>query len=290
MTCKGSDWCGRHKGQALLWVSALFAVCAFGPQGRAAEDDLARRISEVSVAVAKDPTNADLYITRADMHRRRLDMEAALGDLDYAAGIPTARIRATLLAAELLFELRRYAQVVSKTDGALATDPQNAQLHILRARALVAQSRFPEAAAAYKRALALSASSEPDVYLECARALAAQGRAGLDDALLVLDEGVAKLGPIVSLQIPAIAFELQAKHWDAALLRVDSIAAKSPRKDLWLKRRGEILRQAGRKRQARDAFKAALAALRAWPPDVQSQPANKALAAEIEGAVRLLGK
>jgi predicted negative regulator of RcsB-dependent stress response len=107
---------------------------------------------------------------------------------------------------------------------------------------------------------------------------------------LVLDDGIAKLGPIVSLQIPAIAFEVQAKHWDAALRRVDTIAAKSPRKDLWLKRRGEILRQAGRKRLARDAFKAALAALRAWPPDVRSQPANKALAAELEGAIRLLGK
>jgi len=52
---------------------------------------------------------------------------------------------------------------------------------------------------------------------------------------------------------------------DPALARLTAITATSDRKDLWLVRRGEILRQAFRRAEAHRAFGEAIAAIEALP-------------------------
>jgi predicted negative regulator of RcsB-dependent stress response len=73
--------------------------------------------------------------------------------------------------------------------------------------------------------------------------------------------------------LPAIDLELQRSNFVGALERVDTLAAQSARKETWLKRRGEILIQAGRPQEAREAFQQALAALRSLPPSRRNVPA-----------------
>ena len=64
------------------------------------------------------------------------------------------------------------------------------------------------------------------------------------------------------------------------------MAAKSPRKETWLARKGEILLQADRTNEARTAFKAALDAMDTLPPGRRNVPAmidlEKHLRAELE--------
>jgi predicted negative regulator of RcsB-dependent stress response len=102
--------------------------------------------------------------------------------------------------------------------------------------------------------------------LERAQALASAGDGHVAEALRSLDEGVAELGPVVTLQLLAIELELRRKTYDAALARLDAVAAQSPRKETWLERRGQILASAGRAAEAGEAFVAALAAVEALPP------------------------
>jgi len=49
------------------------------------------------------------------------------------------------------------------------------------------------------------------------RALAAEGGDHLDEALRGLDEGIKRLGPIVTLELYAIDLELAHKRYDSAL-------------------------------------------------------------------------
>jgi len=88
----------------------------------------------------------------------------------------------------------------------------------------------------------------------------------IDEALRGLEEGISKLGPVVTLQLAAIDLELRRKNFDGALVRLDQIAAQSQRKESWLVRRGEILKLAGRDEEARAAFNAALNAIESLPP------------------------
>ena len=83
------------------------------------------------------------------------------------------------------------------------------------------------------------------------------------------------------MQLTAIDLEVRQKRYDAALARIDTVAAATPRKETWLARKGEILRQAGRPAEAREAYRAALQALESLPPARRNVPATAALEKNI---------
>jgi predicted Zn-dependent protease len=87
----------------------------------------------------------------------------------------------------------------------------------------------------------------------------------VDLALDGLDEGLERLGQPVTLQLYAIELELRQDRYDQALARLDRIAARSPRKESWLIRRGEILELAGWPADAKQAYIDALAAIDSLP-------------------------
>ena len=100
-----------------------------------------------------------------------------------------------------------------------------------------------------------------------------------------MDDGIERLGPLVTIQLHAIDLELKRKQFDAALARLEKIAAQSPRKETWLARRGEILLQAGRREEARAAYEQALKALDTLPPGRRNVPAMNELERRIKAAL-----
>jgi predicted negative regulator of RcsB-dependent stress response len=91
------------------------------------------------------------------------------------------------------------------------------------------------------------------------------------------------------LQLFAIDLELKQKNVDGALARLEKVAEKSPRKESWLVRRGEILVQAGRSVEAKQAFESALAALDKLPPTRRNVPAMLELQRRIRAELERLG-
>jgi tetratricopeptide (TPR) repeat protein len=139
----------------------------------------------------------------------------------------------------------------------------------------------------YDRAIRLTMESRPELYIERAQVLTAAGTNHFAEAVRGIDGGIAKLGPLVTLQLYAIDLELRQGRFNQALARLERIAAQSPRKETWLARRGEILKQAGRPGEANEAFRAALSALDKLPPSRRNVPAmqelEKRVKAELEG-------
>lgn len=254
-------------------------MCLLAAAG--ASDPVPQALVDLTAQIAKEPNNPILYLRRAQKQRERGDLEAALSDLEYAAGLPGAPRDVALTEADVLHQLRRDADALVQLERVLAADPRNVAATVLRARALIAVGRRAAGIAAYWRAIESGVAHEPEHYAEAAALLAAGDRADKQQALRLLDDGIARLGPVVGLEEPAIAIEVKLRRWDAALARVDAISAAAPRKDLWLKRKGDLLRQAGRPRDARAAYAEALAALEALPADARHAPATQALEREL---------
>ncbi len=63
------------------------------------------------------------------------------------------------------------------------------------------------------------------------------------------------------MQNAAIDLEVKRKRYDAALARLDKLAATMPRKESFLLKRGEILLKAVKKCEARKAFTESLNAI-----------------------------
>ena len=265
---------------------AMILVWLVSPVFLRAHGDVDEHIAALTEQIQKDRGNARLYLKRGELHRDRHHWTAADADYVRAAQIDPGLVIVELARARLLFEAGRPSRALSRVDGYLGRQPGDAEARMLRARILARLSRGVEAAREFTQAIEQIAEPQPEHYIERAQALVRSGPQHRDEALRGLDEGIRRFGPLVTLELPAIDLELKSKNYDAALRRLEAIAAQSPRQETWLARRGEILLQAGRPAEARVAFQAALEAVESLPSGRRWTPATVKLEARVRTALR----
>jgi tetratricopeptide (TPR) repeat protein len=255
----------------IVWLAGVAIVHA--------HDGLPARIAQVTRQIAADSSNASLYLERGALYRVARRWDAALADLERAAALDPTRIDVDRLRAVVLLALARHREAEAASTRYLTHTPSDHETLTVRARARVALGRYREAAADFTAALATRPL--PDLYIERARAERARGAAGLPAARRGLEEGLARLGSVITLELEALELELASRAYDEALARVDKLAGGAPRKDSWLRRRGDILERAGRREEAAESYRAALAAATSLPVWTQQAPATRALIADL---------
>jgi tetratricopeptide (TPR) repeat protein len=266
-----------------ILTGVVILLTLLSPFARAHEG-LHEQIEAVTAKIRRDPKNASLYLQRGELHRLHRNWRRAVADYDRAARLQPNLTIVDLARGKMLFESRRLQQAKVVLDRFLSRQPDHVEGFITRARVLAKMGARVQAAQDFTQAL--TTTPEPELYLERAQVLAEDER-HIEEALRGLDEGIHRLGPLVTLQLLAIDLESRRKNYDAALSRLDLIAAQSERKEMWLVRRAEILRNAGRIDEARATFKAALVAIEALPPDRRQNRAVTALQLRARSGLKL---
>jgi predicted Zn-dependent protease len=238
-------------------------------------DDLTRRIQS-------EPGDATLFLRRGELHRIHRDWSAAQADYRAARRLDPGLLVVDLCLGRMFLDQDRPGRAKDALDRYLSKRPEDAEGLTLRGAALGKMGRLQEGIADYRRALALPAlrTSAPDTYLELVKLLTAAGDEHREEALRTLDEGIAALGPIVSLELPAIELALSLRRFDDALKRVDILASQSGRRERWLLRRAEILRQAGRTQEAAGAYQDVLKLIASLPEKRRAAPDTKEFVAQ----------
>ena len=262
----------------LLGVGILLSSFAYAHEG------LHEQIAAITAKIKRDPKNASLYLQRGELHRLHRDWSRAATDYNRAARLQPGLTIVDLARGKMLFESGRLQRSKLVLDRFLSQQPNHFEGLTTRARVLAKLGSTADAIKDFTGAIAQS--PEPELYLERAETTVRDGKR-LDEALSGLDEGIKQLGPIVTLQLPAIELELRRQNYEGALSRLDLIAAQSERKETWLVRRGEILRLAGRDEEARAAFNAALVAIESLPPWRRQSKAVTALQVRARSALKL---
>lgn len=247
--------------RAAAGLLVVLTACSL-PVPAWAHGDLDAQIAAVSQEINQTPT-AVLYLKRAGLHHEHEDFAAAMADYDRAAALDPKLDAITLGRARTLFRARRLQSAREALDIYLRQKPGHAEAFLLRARVLVGLEDYGAAVQDFDRNLELTSQPLPECFLERAEALVALGNE--EHAVKSLDEGIDRLGNLVTLQSAAIALELDLNRYDAALARVDLVMTSLRRKETWLARRGEILEAAGRREEALRAYGNALAALEQLP-------------------------
>ena len=246
-------------------VIACLAASLIWPLPASAHEGLHEQIAEVTARIKQQPKNAELYLKRGELHRLHRDWSRALEDYRRAETLDPRLDAVQFGRGRMFFEAGKPGQARAWLDRYLSRHTDQVEALVTRARVLVKLGERRAAAKDYSAAIAQSPRAKPEYYIERAQALLPEGSAGRADALGGIDEGIQKLGPIVTLELFAIDLELAARRYDAALARLERVASQSQRKERWLARRGEILRQAGRTAEAREAFSQALEAIKSLP-------------------------
>jgi predicted Zn-dependent protease len=256
-----------------------------------AHRDLDIQIADLTQRIAADPDNPQLYMQRGELHRLHRDWKAAEADYRRVRKLQPSLAVFDFLMGRMKLEARRPKQARKLLDRFLAEEPDHAKGLVARARALVRLGEPLAAARDYTRAIDAHGEEhrpDPSYYVERARALVSAGDEHIAAAVRGLDEGLERLGQPVTLQLYAIDLELKRGRHDAALERLSRIASQADRQETWLVRRAEILEDAGRPAEARDAYAAALEAVRALPPSRQGTRAVLRLQARAEAALERL--
>ena len=267
----------RNRRAGLGVVLGLMALGT--PLTARAHGDLDLQIAVVSLELKQTPTAA-LYLKRAELYHEHEDFAAALADYDRAAKLSPQLAVIAFGRARTLFKSHQLQPAREAIDGYLKQESRNTEAFLLRARILAALSENAIAVQDYDRCIALSSQPQPDWFLERADALVATKEEAA--ALKSLDEGVERLGGLITLQSAAIALEVQLRHYDEALARVDRVMMTLQRKEVWLTRRGEILEAAGRQEEARQSYRDALAALAQLPPQHRDIKPMRELQAQLQ--------
>ena len=272
----------------LAAVSVLVALTLF-PAGASAHGDLDKQIQELTALIAaelkKQPDaheRAELYFERGELHRLHGDWREAEADYDQAGAHEPGLDAVEMARGKMLLESGQTKRAKVVLERFLAKHVDHPEALLTHAQALVKLGWGIRAVGFLDRALARHPQPEPDHYIGRADLLESLGERYLARAVDGLDQGIRRLGPVVSLDSRAIELDVRLKRTDRALRRAERQAAMTIRKDIWLARRAAILDAGGREREARQARAEALSRLTALPPHLQARGTTVALRQQLE--------
>ena len=216
-----------------LWIVLSFAgvLCAHG--------DIQQRIQLLDQDISRDPQNANLYLQRGELRRELGQLASALQDCSRAVVLEPELKDAILCRGTVYLELDQVENATLEFDRYLALYPNHLPARLRRATALVKLQRYNPAIEDFQ--FLLSKSPSPEIYLQTAETLLLANPDRPDVALQTIEEGLRKIGPIITLQEFALQLQVERKQYHRALATVDDILATAPRKERWLMEKGDIL-------------------------------------------------
>ena len=220
--------------------------------------------------LTKHPDDPNAHLARGRLLQMKGEWDAALEEFEAAAthgGNPDLVGQARAFVY-LEAGFPRMAKV--ELDRVLARRPDLYALVFERGRAWLAIGNSEAAARDFGEAIAKGPKPTPEQVILRRDALVGIGKK--DEAVRALDEGMERVGHVVSLELPAVDLEMELGRWDAALARLDRLAATAPPNPLWIARRGEVLEKAGRGPEARAEYAKALRLIDARPAARRGKP------------------
>jgi len=240
----------RRRGRLVGMATCLAAVA--GTLGTArAHVEPGELVRETTALVAGHPDDPRVHLQQARAHRAARQWTAALDALTAAAARGADADEVAAERAVVLLAAGRPALARRELDRLLARRPDAFGARLQRARACLALGRPGHAARDFARAIPGMPQPRPEDVIAWHEALLSVGRG--EQALTALDAGMARLGPIVSLQLPAVDIEVALGHTERALARLDALLARTDN-PAWIARRGDVLARAGRRDEARTEY------------------------------------
>ena len=272
-----------HRAGSFAWLGGVVALMALLPQQADAHGELLIRIAETTKKIEAATNNAQLYLDRGELYREDKNWAAAKADYDHAAVLDPNLATVDFCRAKMLDDSGEFESARALFDKILSGNPTDGEAFVGRARVLLKLNQRPAAIEDFQSGLQWLPKPKMEYFLELAQAMAAEGKP--EDALRVLDSGIAKFGPLIPLQTLAVELELGQKNRSAAVLRLDTIIERAFRKEDWLAKRGDVLFTAGRLAEAKKSFEEALAAISILPWRLQQGPAMQKLQSHVHSAL-----
>lgn len=253
-TCKRL---ARRRGAGAAMILPLLLLAGLShPLASRAHPGIHEQEAAADKALEQSPEDPVNYIVRGKLHYEVGNWDAALEAFHQARSKGAAVETIAPLQGNTYLAAGWPRAAKRRFDEALQSSPTLPRARIGRARTWMMLGKPAEAEADFAVAFETLDRVRPALILERRSALLAAGRPAA--AIALLDARIASMGLIPSLEIAAVDIDVETRHFDRALKRIEALLEQSPHHPLWATRRAEILQQAGREEEARAAYRATL--------------------------------
>jgi len=209
--------------------------------------------------LGRAPGDPELLMRQARLREMARDWDGALSQVEHARAHGADPAAVAAARGRILLAAGRPRRALAAYERALALRPDAFETMFARGRAHLALGDAARADHDFARAIARMREPRPEHVIARRDALLARGRRAA--AVDALDAGIARLGPIATLVLPAVELDVQLGHYERALGRLDRLVEHGPANAVWIARRADVLMRAGRRDEARAAYAQALALL-----------------------------
>lgn len=211
------------QGPAISQALLLLCLCIPGSK-LAAHADIELRIEEISGQISDQPGDAGLYLKRAELYRFHFDWPAAAADYEKVRKLEPQHRELDFLEARFFLDSGQPRKALQQVDGFISDNPGHVTALVTRAGAYQHLDQCTNAATDLARAIELSRSHGPELYLQQARVLLMPGCDDQAQAVAVLHRAVQLIGPVSSIVQLASSIHLSRGETDA----VSSLLAQLP--------------------------------------------------------------
>lgn len=247
-----------------------------------AHPEIEAQLAHVSGEIDRLPASAELYLQRGHLHCVHRDWQKGLADFRQAAELDPQLHRVQRAIGRLHLEADKPKQALAQLEQFLKLAPGDPEGLILRGRAQGKLGAPLKAVADFDQALPKLRRPTPELFIERAQFLIADGEKNRQRALAGIAEGIEKLGDLYTLHRFAAELEISAGQPEAALRRARQLLHKSKGQISWRLLEAELLTSMKQPGEARTAYHQALEKIASLPPHRRRTPA----VADTEKSIR----
>ncbi len=183
-----------------------------------------QQIDRLSHLIERHPGDSALYARRGKIHSEAGQLDAALRDFSKAADLEDPELFNHEVGV-VYFRKGDFATAIRYFDQHLTKFPDTPATYEYRARAWRERGDFNAALNDLRHYLTLQARPNPGHYSAAADLLLHTGKASIQAAIDILDQGMERLGLVPTLQRKAIELELQRGKQQKAIERMQALAS-----------------------------------------------------------------
>ena len=247
-----------------------------------AHGPLHETIDSYSDSIEEEPESGSLYLHRAELHRMKGDWAAAKRDLARARQLHADPVALELCEAALALDRGEFGEARTVARRVLQIESDQSRAFVLVARAEYGLGNIELAVQALAQAAATSKEPDPGLFLRRSQWCLELIPPDPDGAVTALSEGIERIGPHVSLLLPAIEIDCDMGRFGTALDRVDLLEERLPQPALVSLLRGEILDRSGRSMEALVVYSEGIEHLRGASTNRPLTAAQKDLLRDLE--------
>lgn len=248
-----------------------------------AHGDLDIRIQAVTSDIESNPDSAHLYFVRGKLRFQHEEYDLAVTDINTSMDKGYIHDLQKIYLSKSHYRLQQYDLAEQLLNEFLSEDPDNVVGLKLKGRILFAQENFEASALAFEKVISLTIKSLPENYLEAVLSWKATSHPErYARAVSVLQLGLKKLGPIVTLQNQLIDLHLESGNGHEAIAIQKGIIEKTNRKESAYFKLAEIYLSLKDNEGAKNALEQARSAMTRLPARIRQNKAMRSLEDQIE--------